>query len=107
MISKRSDEAKAPARVATARSVGQKPSANRRGAGLGAAKSGRTKSEDPLLMEQMVERSNVWSAYQRVVQNKGAPGVDDLTVEEFKDWLKVHWPSVLPSGAKCNGRHAD
>ena len=42
----------------------------------------------------MVERSNLWSAYQRVVQNKGAPGVDDLTVTEFKDWLKVHWPSV-------------
>ena len=26
--------------------------------------------------------------------HKGAPGVDDLTVSEFKDWLKVHWPSV-------------
>lgn len=45
-------------------------------------------------MERVVERSNLWSAYQRVVQNKGAPGVDDLTVTEFKDWLKVHWPSV-------------
>jgi len=45
-------------------------------------------------MERVVERSNLWSAYQRVVQNKGAPGVDDLTVAEFKDWLKVHWPSV-------------
>jgi group II intron reverse transcriptase/maturase len=45
-------------------------------------------------MERVVERSNLWSAYQRVVQNKGAPGVDDLTVSEFKDWLKVHWPSV-------------
>jgi len=29
-----------------------------------------------------------------VVQNKGAPGVDDLLVTEFKDWLKVHWPRV-------------
>jgi len=45
-------------------------------------------------MEQVVERSNLWLAYQRVVQNKGAPGVDGLTVAEFKDWLKVHWPSV-------------
>ncbi|HKS91426.1 MAG TPA: group II intron reverse transcriptase/maturase [Tepidiformaceae bacterium] len=45
-------------------------------------------------MEQVVERSNLWSAYQRVVRNKGAPGVDDLEVSEFKDWLKVHWPSV-------------
>jgi RNA-directed DNA polymerase len=95
MISKRSDEAEAPARVATARGAGRKPSTNRRGAELGAATSGRTKSEDHLLlMQQVVERSNLWSAYQRVVQNKGAPGVDDLTVEEFKDWLKVHWPSV-------------
>ncbi|HYC08273.1 MAG TPA: group II intron reverse transcriptase/maturase [Steroidobacteraceae bacterium] len=46
------------------------------------------------MLERVVERSNLWSAYQRVVQNKGAPGVDDLTVTEFKDWLKVHWPSV-------------
>ncbi|MFZ1097945.1 MAG: group II intron reverse transcriptase/maturase [Steroidobacteraceae bacterium] len=45
-------------------------------------------------MERVVERSNLRLAYQRVVQNKGAPGVDDLTVTEFKDWLKVHWPSV-------------
>ena len=42
----------------------------------------------------MVERSNLWRAYQRVVENKGSPGVDDLTVAELKDWLKVHWPSV-------------
>jgi RNA-directed DNA polymerase len=45
-------------------------------------------------MERVVERSNVWLAYQRVVRNKGAPGVDDVTVAEFNDWLKVRWPSV-------------
>jgi RNA-directed DNA polymerase len=45
-------------------------------------------------MEQVVERSNMRLAYQRVVKNKGAPGVDDVTVAEFRDWLKVHWPSV-------------
>jgi len=45
-------------------------------------------------MERVVERSNVWLAYQRVVKNKGAPGVDGVMVAEFKDWLKVHWPSV-------------
>jgi hypothetical protein len=96
-----SDEAEAPARVATARGAGRKPSANRRGVELGAATSGRTKSEDHL-REQVVERSNLRLAYQRVVQNKGAPGVDDLAVTEFKDWLKVHWPSVkhLPRWAR-------
>ena len=45
-------------------------------------------------MEQVVERSNLKLAYQRVVENKGAPGVDDVSESEFKDWLKVHWPSV-------------
>jgi retron-type reverse transcriptase len=36
----------------------------------------------------------VWLAYQRVVRNRGAAGVDGVTVAEFKDWLVVHWPSV-------------
>jgi RNA-directed DNA polymerase len=30
------------------------------------------------------------SAYRRVVENKGAPGVDDVPVSELRDWLKVH-----------------
>jgi RNA-directed DNA polymerase len=93
MISKRIDEAEAPARGTEAYGADRKSSARRVGAEICAATSGRTKSEDHL-MEQVVERSNLWSAYQRVVQNKGAPGIDDLTVTEFKDWLKVHWPSV-------------
>jgi group II intron reverse transcriptase/maturase len=45
-------------------------------------------------MEHVVESANVRRAYQRVVRNKGAAGVDGLTVAELKDWLKVHWPSV-------------
>ena len=94
MISTRSDEAEAPVRVATARGAGQKPSANRRGAELGTAASGRRKSEGHPLMERRVERSNLKLAYQRVVENKGAPGVDDVSVPEFKDWLRMHWPSV-------------
>lgn len=45
-------------------------------------------------MERVVERGNMRLAYQRVVENKGAPGADGLTVGELKDWLQVHWPSV-------------
>ena len=45
-------------------------------------------------MEQVVERSNLRLAYQRVVGNKGAAGVDGVMVAEFGDWLKMHWPSV-------------
>ena len=93
MISKRTDEAEAPARGTEAQGAGRKSSTGRVGAEVCTATSGQTKSEGHL-MERVVERSNLWSAYQRVVQNKGAPGVDDLTVTEFKGWLKVHWPSV-------------
>lgn len=94
MISKRSDEAEAPARVAEAGGAGRKPRTKRGGVELGTATFGRTKSEDHRLMEEVVERSNLQLAYQRVVKNKGAPGVDDVSVPEFKDWLKMHWPSV-------------
>ncbi len=33
-------------------------------------------------------------AYERVVRNKGAAGIDGLTVEELKDHLKAHWLNI-------------
>ncbi len=45
-------------------------------------------------MEAAVERSNMLCAYERVVKNEGAPGVDGLTVSEFKPWLQAHWKSI-------------
>src|SRR5215469_2989094 len=85
MISKRTEEAEAPAREAEAVKADRKSVRRRLGAEVGTATSGRSKSEG-CLMERVVERSNLWLAYQRVVQNKGAPGVDNLAVAEFKDW---------------------
>ncbi len=56
----------------------------------------RTKAEvaTTSLMEAVVERSNLKLAYQRVVENKGAAGVDQLAVSELKDHLKRHWPTI-------------
>ena len=56
----------------------------------------RTKAEvaTTSLMEAVVERGNLWLAYQRVVKNKGAVGVDQLAVAELKDHLKRHWPTI-------------
>ena len=65
-----------------------------RGVEVEAATVGRTKSEDCATMERVVERANLWLAYQRVVRNKGAAGVDGVSVAELKGWLVVHWPSV-------------
>jgi group II intron reverse transcriptase/maturase len=48
-------------------------------------------------LEAALERSNMMRAYQRVVENKGAPGVDGLTVLELKPWLVAHWPKIKQS----------
>ncbi len=88
------NEAQARATGAAAQEPGRNPGRGARGAETRTAASGQTKAEGPLLMEAVVERSNMRLAYRRVVENRGAPGIDDLTVDEFGDWLRVHWPSV-------------
>jgi len=42
------------------------------------------------LMERIASPSNVRAAYKRVKANKGAPGVDGMTVEELGSWLGNH-----------------
>lgn len=64
------------------------------GAEVGTAADGQTKAEGLRQMDAVVERSNLWQAYERVMRNKGAAGVDGLTVSELKAWLQQHWPSV-------------
>lgn len=57
----------------------------------------RTKAElkrESGLMEAVCERGNLKLAYQRVIENKGAAGVDGIGVAEFKDHLKQHWPTI-------------
>ena len=45
-------------------------------------------------MEQVTNRLNMQRAYDRVLRNKGAPGVDGLTVSELGDLLRQHWPTI-------------
>jgi len=49
------------------------------------------------LMEEICERNNLKAALTRVVQNKGSPGVDDMTVDELPDYLKAHWLVIKAS----------
>lgn len=46
------------------------------------------------LMSVVLERGNMKRAYDRVLRNKGAPGVDGMTVEGLKPFLKFHWPEI-------------
>ena len=46
------------------------------------------------LLERMLEGDNLRLAYKRVVQNGGAPGVDNVTVANLQAYLKTHWETV-------------
>ena len=68
------------------------------GRGIGRAEHHETNpawtKAEPALMEAVVERSNMRRAYERVVRNKGAAGVDGLAVSELGDLLRQHWPTI-------------
>ena len=103
MISMRTAEAEALARAAESRGAERNSGTAPPGAEVCTATSEQTKSENHELMERVVERSNLRLAYQRVVENKGAAGIDEMPVSELKDWLTVHWPSVKK--ALLDGRY--
>jgi len=46
------------------------------------------------LMEEVCQRDNLWQALKRVQANKGAPGVDGMTVRMLPKHLKRHWPKI-------------
>jgi RNA-directed DNA polymerase len=45
-------------------------------------------------MEAIVERDNLRKALAQVRRNKGAPGVDGMTVDDLAAHLKDHWPAI-------------
>ncbi len=47
-------------------------------------------SAEPDLLGKILDRDNLNRAYKRVKANKGAPGVDGMTIEATLPWLKEH-----------------
>ena len=47
-----------------------------------------------LSMEEVLARENMTRALARVKENKGAAGVDGMTVEELVPYLKTEWPRI-------------
>lgn len=76
---------------------GQNPEGALRGAEADVTTRPRTKAEwerESGPMDAVCERGNLKLAYQRVVKNKGAAGVDGIGIDEFDDHLKQHWPTI-------------
>jgi RNA-directed DNA polymerase len=46
------------------------------------------------LWDRVFNRENLKAALERVRQNRGAPGVDGMTVEELPDHLREHWTRI-------------
>ena len=46
------------------------------------------------LLEEVLERGNLQAALKRVERNRGAAGVDGMTVEELRPYLKEHWLEI-------------
>jgi RNA-directed DNA polymerase len=67
-----------------------------------AERSGRTaRLEDAVipglevsLWERMLSPQNLGRALRRVEANRGAPGVDGMTTDQLRPWLRQHWASV-------------
>jgi len=59
------------------------------------AARGGTAGDDPaMLMDEVVRRENMMAAHARVVKNKGAAGVDGMTVDELLPFCCEHWVRI-------------
>lgn len=71
------------------------PRASREGSETSPAKPHRERPAIPgLLMEEVLDRKNLEEALRRVRANKGAPGVDGMTVHELGSYLWDHWATL-------------
>mgnify|MGYP003393694533 CR=1 FL=1 len=49
---------------------------------------------DEQLMEEVLSKENMIKALRRVETNQGAAGVDDMSVGDLRNYLKVEWPKI-------------
>ncbi len=59
-----------------------------------AAVKEKTQPEAEMVLEEVLRRENMLRALRRVRANKGAPGMDGMTIEELVPYLKLEWPRI-------------
>jgi RNA-directed DNA polymerase len=58
------------------------------------------------MIEEILEPENLAAAWQRVKANKGAPGIDGMTIEDFPAFAREHWPRIATAIREGNYRPA-
>jgi RNA-directed DNA polymerase len=90
------------------KTLGERSPQNLATEGRGEAQDAGVKTAEPLmaksalespalaerLMEEVCNRENLESAWKRVRSNKGGPGVDGMTIDAAKGYLREHWPNI-------------
>ena len=56
--------------------------------------NGHTGQPIVVTMEEVLSRENMLAAYHRVVGNRGAPGVDGVTVDELETLIRQRWEAI-------------
>ena len=79
---------------ATPAGSGRNPREEGAGASRLTVRSEASEPKEAQLLEAVVERENMAAALRRVKANKGAAGVDGMTVEELMPYLKTQWPRI-------------
>ena len=79
---------------AMAKGSDQKSPEYARGVTRGAATKEKPCPETQRLLENILSRENMQAAYQRVVRNKGAAGIDGMTVSDLGEHLRHNWPCI-------------
>ena len=49
------------------------------------------------LLEQILSRDNARQAWKRVKANKGAPGIDKMSIDDFPEFARTHWEGIRDS----------
>lgn len=91
------EEAEAPAEIPGATLEGSDRKSREHSSGASNVTACRDSSwteSETRLMEEIVSRNNMMSAYQRVLRNKGAAGIDGMQVADLKSYLKQEWSRI-------------
>jgi len=52
---------------------------------------------DPVTVAHVVQKDNMYKAWEQVRANKGVPGIDNISVKEFPEYALTHWEKVKTS----------